>query len=176
MKSAIFVLVSFFSLNSCTTLVDGENSISEGSVNIVGGRKGGESWDDPLYLRRYSWYRQADLDAEIILGKIEQKSPFTKWLSPRDKSYLTSCSPLIISFNYSYGDSYNKKTQILEQFKSQGFREIALPWFKSEVEAHPIYIKRQLNRYGFVALCGKSSAPSKVLITLPGYHSQEIVF
>ena len=82
----ISILLSIF-LGNCTHIK--KNLIKKGELKIVGGKHQGKNWNDSLKFKRFSWYKGAILQFDLIYTSLNQSEPFIAWASQQKKKVST---------------------------------------------------------------------------------------
>lgn len=166
--------VSFFVLLfGCSNL--SKNFVKKGEFSIDGGSYKGSSWDEPLYFDRFSWHQELTLMYDLMLTRLDNKSPYNKWFSSKEMELVDSCHDFYIAISYALDAKKISTGMLLDQVKRYGYQQVLIPNFEKNVMLHPNYEKSALKLYEIYGLCRKTSLDKSVAPTVLFPNFEEIV-
>lgn len=171
MKIIIFLLLSL--MVSCA-LNQSRRPVLKSKVVLKGGEYQDESWKDELAFKRISWFQDATLTQEIIIGELKKDSPFGVWFG-NQKLALDRCHQFFVSFLYADINANPKVNHLSSELKGNALSEQAVLEFSGQIKAHPMYGDYKLQNHKVVGWCNKSNRDiNDISITLPGYKTQKL--
>ena len=152
---------------SCSNLE--KNMVKNGDLIIKGGVFQSQEWNDNLKFTRYSWYKELTLVFDLLLTKLDHKTPFYAWLSNSEKEALAQCRESMVVVTYVWDPDKINRGMFFEQTERLGYERLSLPNFKRHLKMHPNYEALSLQLYNIEALCKKQSSTEQFAIRFPGY-------
>lgn len=169
----IFVFGYFvIGLYSCTSL--SKNMSKKGTLSLYGGVFQDSHWKEPLRFNRYSWYKELSLVFDLLVTKVDEKSPFYKWFSNTEKEYLEKCVEWYVSASYVMDNKRIGSSDFKDQYTKSGFERFALSSFKKHLVMHPNYETLSLQLYDVYGLCRKAPSENEFSISFPGFSKISI--
>lgn len=172
------LILSFFfflTLAGCAA-VPTDNRVEKATNTFKGGYMGDESWPDRLSFTKVGFYNGASLTFDIYLTRLEADSKFTAWLSPYEKEVLASCKQFLVTMDYNNWRSLIKHRDFVIQMEKNGYKEIHIPYFATQLKSHPNYSDWNLNHHRVQAFCKQTELGAKdpLEITFAGYRTVRI--
>lgn len=165
-----FLLLSLFT--SCAHRA--YNQIVEGHIKMTSGVYKDKQWIESWEFKRISWYHGANVAFELVISPLDANSPYRNWLE-LDSQAVASCKSLLISFQYSVGPQKISYALVNEQMKSNGYNEVVLTNFFTQLRMHPDMEQMRLKMYQLKAYCNNSNdIKNELNIFLPGYQTKII--
>lgn len=161
-KSALLVLV--FLISSCANL--SKNLILKEDFSIRGGKFANQTWDETLKFDRTSWYAELTLIYDLLLTRIDEQSPFWRWLSVAEKQSLGACRKQYIAMAYAQDSKKVSHTMFKNFAKEAGYSSIALPQFSNYMILHPDFNQNSFHLYRVFGLCLDDPSPKRENIAL----------
>lgn len=171
------VLLFLVLLQGCSSTYNTLNEITQGKVDFKTGTYKDYSWDDSMIFTRTSWYRGATMSYDIMLHRLDRKSPFAKWLGESEKEYLKNCNPLVIGLFYAGNDSPSTIAKIKKEITDQNYTEINLLNFKEYIQNHPTHQLYNMWSHKMTAFCGKHIMESdqKLYVSIPNFKKIRVL-
>lgn len=172
MSKNILLILILASLISCANL--SKNFVKKGEFTLRGGVFQNLKWNDSLVFDRYSWFHEATLLYDIMITKIDQKSPFYDWLSKDEKERLGKCDASYIAISYSLDSGKISKKMMENDAKRSGYQRISLTHFKQQFKAHADEFSAEF--YDIAGLCYRGDLRNRenILIRFPGFNEVSI--
>lgn len=170
MKKIVTTFVLLLLLSSCSNL--SKNFTKDGDFVLRGGTFQSSKWKDQLHFKRYSWYHEVTMLYDVILTRIDPRSPFYDWFSNSEKKSLATCSDAYVAFDYSLDSEKISQKMMQNDAKRSGYEKIALPSFKSHLKLHPDVEELSLQLYDVFGYCykGEISNKNKIFVRFPGFN------
>lgn len=173
MKLQQIVFFSFLVLVGCA-VNQTRHKIYGQEISFRSGVFEDKSWDDSLSMNRVSWYQDANVSYEILLGKLDQNSPFANWLGA-DRLKLATCADFYIGAIYTginavYGSSY-----LLNELKKSGLEEISILDFSLQLKSHQNFKDWKLGRHHIYGFCAKNKNHPAVIVNIPGFKPHKML-
>ena len=170
------LLLSLFTLSFIASCSHHSNRtyVTKGEVNFNGGVHGSKSWTEVMKFNRHSWFSEITMEYDLMIHKLEKKSPFAVWMGT-DKKLYNSCKEIYVGLVYA--NSYKDKTvsQVNSKLEELGLSQITLLNFEENIKAHKRYSENNLGQYNFFGYCAKSeNSLSGKSIHFPGYQSTKL--
>lgn len=170
--SMLKLLLLFFLFLSCSSGAT-RRPINTTEISIKGGNFKGDSWNDLLTFKRYSWYRDANLTHEVLLTTLSKNSPFYHWTGEEKRS-LEECQKLRIAMIYTSEKAVKKKIYLISQLEKSIGKQIPIFDFSSYIQAHPQFSDWKLGSHKVLGFCKKSSGVEKISISIPGFREYSL--
>jgi len=170
------LLLGFVLLAACSSHKT-YNQAAVGKVTLLGGVSKKLIWDDPLILKRMSWYHGMTLYYDALLWKADLNSPFVNWFSPAEKEFFTKCENFIVTAEYSADPTKISHVSFREQMKLNGYDDVVLNTFAYSFKGHPSAIDWRLQNYKVNGYCKRSASwlnSKKLIVNFPSFKQLEI--
>lgn len=172
------LILSFFfilTLAGCAA-VPTDNRVERATNTFKGGLLGEEVWSDRLSFTKLGFYNGASLIFDIYMTRLDANSRFTAWLSPYEKEALASCKQFLVTMDYNNWRSLIKHRDFVIQMEKNGFKEVQIPYFATQIKSHPNYNDWNLNYHRVQAFCKQSELGGNdpLEITFPGYRTVKV--
>lgn len=163
---AISILVLF---GSCSNL--SKNFSKKGEFVLRGGTFQNSQWNKTLEFDRYSWFHEVTMVYDLIVARVDPRSPFYDWFSTAEKGTLANCSDSYLVVDYALDADRISKKMVENDAKRAGYEKIALNSFKSHLSLHPDVEALSLQLYDVYGFCykGELSSREKVIVRFPGF-------
>ena len=176
MKS-IFVILALLIAVSCASYRT-FNQTTRGEVRLPGGVHKDESWDDPMVLKRASWYHGMTLYYDALFYVADAESPFSKWFSTSERDYFQRCENLLVTVNYSADASKISHVMFREQMRLNGYDDVVINTFAASVKIHPSFQAWNLQNYKILGYCKRRPAvvgdKEHLMVTFPSFREFRI--
>lgn len=149
--------------------------INTSKVVFVGGQYADKHWDQKLVFTKYSWFKGATLENELLLSKLNKESAFSAWLGP-DNKQLDDCSELLIVVAYAKVSAAQGKSNLYAQIEKAGFKRIDLLEFSRHLEAHQNYTDWKLTQHKIVGFCRNNLSRQPIEMIIPGFPKKALTF
>jgi hypothetical protein len=169
----IFISMVFI---GCSTM--GETSkVVKGKIFFVGGVDKDGKWDESLEFKRTSWFQKAKMSADILLAEVDNKSPFSRWLGDSRDSLLKSCSQFYVALLYTNDFRTLSRARLTGALKNAGLREVNIPKFKANIQAHLTTNEMNLEKHKVTGFCASSTTPAikSIWAIIPGFTKVDIL-
>lgn len=153
------------------------NQAAIGKVTFIGGVSKKLIWDDPLVMKRMSWYHGMTLYYDALLWRADVNSSFVNWFSPAEKEFFTKCEAFIVAAEYSADPSKISHVSFREQMKLNGYDDVVLNNFSQSLKGHPSANEWRLQNYKVGGYCKRSASwldPNKLIVNFPSFRQLEI--
>lgn len=157
---------------SCSNL--SKNTAKNSDFYIKGGIAKNKTWNSSLKFQRYTWFSGFTMVYDLLLTKVDEKSPFYQWFSLGEKQLMRSCSTSYVALTYAFDSSKISPNMFFNQVKRAGFERIALVTFKSYIKNHPDYERNSFKLYDLYALCRKNNLKRDLFISFPNHKRLKI--
>lgn len=164
------IFITLITLVSCAS---SRKNIAESEIVLKGGVYQNKSWDDKLNFKRISWYNEATMEYDVLIHKMSSDSKFANWLGS-DKKQLEKCSEYYIGLLYADINKSQGIPLLTAQFSNLGFDQQSIMDFSDNLKAHPNYKDWRLFEYKIYGFCKNKDSGKDLVISIPGYHSQEL--
>ncbi len=169
MKYTILIF-SFFIL-SCSNL--SKNTIKRGDFAIKRGVYKSETWSDSLNFERISWFHELSLNFDLLVTKLDEKSPFMKWFSPSERELFNSCRDHYLVMTYHLDSDRISKRMFYTQMNDQGYKDFLVPNFERAIKLHPDFEFLSLQLYKLTLLCNKIGQ-GELEVTFPSFNTVKL--
>ncbi len=174
-KYLSLILISIVGFG-CASMVE-TNKVVKENIAFVGGVDKDGKWDDSLIFKRTSWYQKAKLSADILLVKLDEKSPFSRWLGTSKDELLNSCSQFYVALLYTNNFRTLSRVKLTGALKEAGLREINIPKFKANIQAHVTVNEMNFENHKVTGFCASSTVPEikSIWTTIPGFTKVDLL-
>lgn len=168
MKKITLVFI-FLLFSSCSNL--SKNFSKNGDFSLRGGVFQNSKWKDTLIFDRYTWFHEITMLFDLIVTRVDPKSPFHDWFSNYEKKVLAECSDAYIVLDYSLDSEKISKKMVENDAKRAGFEKVSLPNFKNHLKLHPDVEELSLQLYDVSGFCykGEIASREKIIVRFPGF-------
>lgn len=175
MKNILLLILIL--LQSCSSTFNSLNETIQGQVDFRTGTYKDLTWDDSMIFTRTSWYRGATMAYDVLLYRVDRKSPFANWLGESEKEYLNNCHPLVVGLFYAGNDSPSTIAKIKKEITDQKYDEVNLLNFKEYIQNHPTHQLYNLWSHKLSAFCGKHiiDGNQKLYISMPNFRKIKVL-
>ena len=165
--SLVFLIISF--LSSCSNL--SKNFSKTGDFHLRGGKFQNTEWNSVMSFDRYSWFHEVTMLYDLIVTRVDPRSPFYDWFSNGEKKTLASCTDAYLVIDYSLDAKKVSKKMLENDAKRSGYEKIVLNSFKNQLVNHPDVEEMSLQLYDISGFCykGELSSREKVIVRFPGF-------
>lgn len=167
-----YLLLSLVFIISSCAVYKTRRAFSESDLSLKGGVFEDKEWNTNLDFRRFSWYKDATMANEILIAKLDGKSPFANWMGAA-RLHVSKCDQFYIGLLYSDVNAEQGNPFLESEIEKSGIELITILDFKKELNAHQNYRDWHLTRHKVYGLCASRTAEA-LKITLPGFGTQEI--
>ena len=129
MNRIVGLVLMFMLLGGCSNL--SKNFSKKGEFNLRGGKFQNSEWKEILSFKRYSWYHEVTMLYDMMLSRLDSKSPFYDWLSNGEKKTINSCDDFYVMLDYSLDSKRVSKKMVENDVKRVGYEKIVLKGFES---------------------------------------------
>jgi len=171
MKFIFLKLLIILVLSSCSNM--SKNMVQEGEFELVSGVFEEKKWDSTLRFKRLSWYQELNMLFDLLVVPVDANSPFSNWLSEDEKNDFSDCSSKFIALYYHLNTKKISRKSFEKQIKNQGFKNINLNHFKSNLSLHPDFTANHLRLYKLQGLCGLKKV---INVKFPGFSNKSLAF
>ena len=173
-KPFSLLVFSLIVLMSCSSIHKTKKSFIKSKTIFKGGVYKDKSWSESLEFNRYSWLSDAKLEYEILLHRLDKKSPFFAWFGKEGRD-IALCNDIFVGLSYTSLTSPQKRSYFYNQFEEQGYEDLAVLEFSKNIMAHTQFHDWGLQFHKTFALCAKGKkAVKKFQINAPGYKTKKI--
>lgn len=169
MLKSLSLLILIFGITSCSNL--SKNFTKKGDFYLRGGQFQASKWKESLKFHRYTWFHEVTMLYDMMLSRIDSKSPFYDWFSNSEKKLISACSDFYLMLDYSIDSKKVSKKMVENDAKRSGYEKIVLRDFEKHLINHPDVEELSLQLYETSGLCykGEQSTQEKILVRLPGF-------
>jgi len=172
MKNTV-LLILLCSVISCSHI--SQNFVTTSEMSFYGGKLGNESWDDALEFKRATWHWQVTSLFDVMVYKVDNKSPFYKWFSESEQKDIERCTSFVVALSDSNYDQKISKRMFITEMEKNSFTEYTLVDFSRNMASHPEFNHWAFRNYRITGFCSKSKNVSNTLaITFPNYKTEDI--
>lgn len=174
MRKLLTTFVLLFIVSSCSNL--SKNFTKNGDFTLRGGKFQNTQWNDLLVFDRYTWYHEVTMLYDLIVTRIDPRSPFYDWFSNGEKKTLAACSDAYVVIDYSLDSERISHKMMENDAKRAGYEKIALQSFKSHLKLHPDVEELSLQLYDISGFCykGELSSREKIFVRFPGFNEVSV--
>ncbi len=161
-----------FIIIGCAGVNKTRRNLVKSKITINGGLFHEKEWKEKLVFKRYSWFAETIMHYDILVAKLDEKSPFRVWLE-KDVYKTEDCSEFEVGLFYaklrSQGVSY-----LTSQLEKAGRRVSILPDFAANIRAHYNMEDWELTRHKVFGICKKAGGKKSVNVYIPGFETYKI--
>ncbi len=173
------LIILIFSLHGCSHFSNSnfsKNFVKQGTFALKGGVKKKFHWKDHLTFQRVSWFKELSLYYEVLMVKLDAKTPFLNWFTLNDVDRIRDCQEFIVAIHYALDSARISHKMFDQQMLQNGFEYFAVPTFISNLKGHPDYESSLITKYRVSGYCNFKKKVEKVIVEFPGFNEQNIIF
>lgn len=170
------ILILSFLVYGCSSFQKVNDTVS-GEVLFKGGKYQDFSWKDSMVFQRTSFYRGATMAYDVLLHKLDRKSPFVKWFDDSEKKYLSKCHTLLIGIFYVEATQPTSMAFMRQEITNQSYQEVFLPGLNQYLKNHPTYQQYYLFSHHISAFCSQETMikEAPIVMSLPGFNKVKLL-
>ncbi|MBP5296462.1 MAG: hypothetical protein J6Y94_03935 [Bacteriovoracaceae bacterium] len=144
-------LFTVLSLAACSSI--SENTVSQGTIYLKGGRSATQSWSDSLKFTRHSWYQGLTLVLDFWTAPLDKDSPFLAWASASEQRMIQECPDFRIGMYYAFDAEKISENMLTSALKAQGVDVWTMNNLATALKNHPNFDPHMLSIYRIRGLC-----------------------
>ncbi len=125
---------------------------------------------DGFNFERSSWYSELNMVLDIYTLKVVPTVSYMSWFGKNTQNKIKECSQFYVLMTYILDTSVIPFKMVSDQMENQGFEQISVADFSSNLNLHPDFKAESLQLYKVYGFCSKRPH-AQITINLPHFKA-----